>query len=181
MQSEGKEPLDVSSFTLENQHILFTSANSNSSMDYQLQSWTLSKRMLKLTCTPKKCTRIYKLKAFICKKKIISVKRQMTNWNNISNYKHKNENCYTEVSTRDIEQEIQKRKIQMPKAPLKRQFISKCNLNKIHLLSTRLTTMITHRTARLRGNRHTTGKLYWKQSGNVCILTADSHCIRQKC
>lgn len=69
MQSEGKEPLDVSSFTLENQHTLFTSANSNSSMDYQLQSWTLSKRMLKLTCTPKKCTRIYKLKAFICKKK----------------------------------------------------------------------------------------------------------------
>ena len=37
-QSEGKEALDVFSFTLENQHLLFTSVNSNSSMDYQLQS-----------------------------------------------------------------------------------------------------------------------------------------------
>lgn len=75
-QSEGKQALDVFSFTLENQHLLFTSVNSNSSMDYQLQSWTLSKRMLKLTCTPKTCTRIYKLKAFIYKK---NHKSQKTN------------------------------------------------------------------------------------------------------
>ena len=38
MQSEGKEALDVFSFTLENQHLLFISVNSNSSMDYQLQA-----------------------------------------------------------------------------------------------------------------------------------------------
>lgn len=65
MHSEGKEAQDISSFTLENQqYLLFTSVNSNSSMDYKLQMSTLSKRILKLTCTPKKCIRIYKLKTF---------------------------------------------------------------------------------------------------------------------